>query len=79
MGVVANCVQPTVAFLNAQFQEVGVLIDVSVKVTDSGPVPVWGFAVKLATGAEIVSLAVMNPVLISLSLPPALVAVRLMS
>jgi len=54
-------------------------MDVSVKATDNGPVPVCGFAVKLVTGADTAWVTVMNPVLIASLLPPALVAVRLIS
>ncbi len=78
--VVANCVQPTVAFRYAHFHEVGALLEYHVKVTLNGPVYRFeGSAWKFDTGAETAWLTVISPVLISSSLPPALVAVRLMS
>jgi hypothetical protein len=44
-------VQPTEAFLYPHDLETGVLVDVSVKVTESGPVPTVEVFVKLASGA----------------------------
>jgi len=47
--VVLNCVQPVVAFRYSHFHEVGVPVELSVNVTESGAVPERGVPVKFAT------------------------------
>ena len=75
---VENWVQPTVAFRYAQSHDVGVLVDWSVNVTISGPLPILALAlVNADTG--VTAGTPRYTVLSSSSLPPALVAVRLMS
>ena len=46
---VENCVQPVVVFLNDRFHIFGVLVDASVKVTESGAFPERGVPEKSAT------------------------------
>jgi hypothetical protein len=65
---------PGVIFRKLQFHAVGEFADVSVNVTDRGAVPDSGAPVKDATGG--VSVTVIYPVFVSMSLPPAFVAVR---
>jgi hypothetical protein len=55
--VVANCLH-TVPFLYDHFQDVGAFVDVSVNATVSGPVPLNGVAVKLATGFSLTRVTV---------------------
>ena len=71
----------TVAFTdepspNDQDQEVGVLVEASVKVTFSGAVPETGVPVKLATGVTGAAVTVIYFVRVVVLLPAAFLAVN---
>ena len=57
-----TCVLFPVTFLNDQFHAVGVLVEISVKVTVKGAVPPLTLGVKLATGAIIAAVTLMKVV-----------------
>jgi len=64
------------SFVKSHAHAVTLPVEPSVNWTASGKFPLVGVAVKATTGAGLKEVTMMYPVFVSLSLPPAFVAVR---